>query len=341
MTKLVLPSLLSYSRSIQPSQGYFYAMDKEGNEVPVQITTENLRATFSDFTSANGNKKSEDLAKGNIHKVQSAYMPYDSEALIVKFSVKFLANANKPANSNKVEVSDALVDFMQQYTEKGGLQKLAKLYAQNLAWGTFLWRNRDMSDDIRITINTSTETFLFTPPQDDAQKSDFFANNPNLDALAKIISDGLSGKSNKTKINVVAKLVMQEGDEVFPSQEFLEKTTKAVADRVLASVRNGKFDQVVFHSAKIGNAIRTIDTWFEKSEGRAIAVEPLGIDRVRDVAIRHKTKTDFYTLVENNIIAYNEELNTVSHIHNISDDNMHFLAACLIRGGVYSGKSSK
>lgn len=341
MSKLVLPSLLSYSRSIQPSQGYFYSLDSKGVETPVEITTENLRATFSDYTSANGKKSSEDLAKGNIHKVQSAYMPHDSEALVVRFGVKFLPNANKPANSNKVDVSDALIDFMQLYTSKGGLTKLAKLYAQNLAWGSFLWRNRDMSDDITISIQTSADTFEFKPPQDEAQKSTFFANNPYLDTLTQVIADGLSGKSSKAKLNVTATLPMQAGDEVFPSQEFLEKTTKAVADRVLASVRNGKYEQAIFHSAKIGNAIRTIDTWFENSNGRAIAVEPLGIDRVRDVAIRHMTKTDFYTLVEKSLMTYIEELKSVSNIANISDDNVHFLAACLIRGGVYSGKSSK
>ena len=64
------------------------------------------------------------------------------------------------------------------------------------------------------------------------------------------------------------------GQEVFPSQELiLDKTGKSKKSKFLYAV-----DKVAaLHSQKIGNALRTIDTWHPAAnEVGPIAVEPYG-----------------------------------------------------------------
>ena len=85
--------------------------------------------------------------------------------------------------------------------------------------------------------------------------------------------------------------------------------------------------QAAMHSQKIGNALRTIDTWYPQSdEFGPIAVEPYGSVTNRGVAYRKpKDKTDFYNILDSWMLkdktpALNEQ---------------HYLMAMLVRGGVF------
>lgn len=84
------------------------------------------------------------------------------------------------------------------------------------------------------------------------------------------------------------------------------------------------------HSQKIGNAIRTIDTWHPKvDELGAIAVEPYGSVTSRGVACRQpKEKMDFYTLLDNWV--------TKGQKPDVAQQ--HYVMAVLIRGGVFGEK---
>ena len=86
------------------------------------------------------------------------------------------------------------------------------------------------------------------------------------------------------------------------------------------------------HSQKIGNALRTIDTWYpEVEELGPIAVEPYGSVTNRGKAYRQpKQKADFYTLLDSWIIK--DAL--------LSAEQQHYVIATLIRGGVF-GDASK
>jgi CRISPR-associated protein Csy3 len=97
------------------------------------------------------------------------------------------------------------------------------------------------------------------------------------------------------------------------------------------------------HNVKIGNAIRTIDTWYSdeaivKADGKdktetikieekyPIAIEPYGSVTQRGIAHR-PSKDDLYTLMVNWI---NEK--------DISIEDKKYVVANLIRGGVFGGK---
>ena len=88
------------------------------------------------------------------------------------------------------------------------------------------------------------------------------------------------------------------------------------------------------HSQKIGNAIRTIDTWypeFETANVGPIAVEPYGAVTNLGKAYRTpKDKADFYSLFDK--WALGEKL--------ANKNEEHYVMAVLVRGGVF-GQSSK
>jgi CRISPR-associated protein Csy3 len=87
------------------------------------------------------------------------------------------------------------------------------------------------------------------------------------------------------------------------------------------------------HSQKIGNALRTIDTWYEEfSENNynPIPIEAYGAVTNLGKAFRHPTrykdsKLDFYTLFDRFSMGYD--------LKNIDEKN--YVMAVLVRGGVF------
>ena len=88
------------------------------------------------------------------------------------------------------------------------------------------------------------------------------------------------------------------------------------------------------HSQKIGNALRTIDTWYpkdqESKELGPIAVEPYGSVTSQGKAYRQpKDKADFYNLLDKWVLKGEAP-------KEIGDQ--HYVMATLIRGGVFGEK---
>lgn len=346
MSKSTLPSVFSYARSIDVTEGFFYS-EVNGVEKPLPIIERTNRGTHSDYKSSRSKKTSEELAGNNISVTDRCIMPPESDTLLIRFNVKFINRSLKPHSCNDSDITDKLSRLTQLYSERGGYQYLAKRYAQQIAWGAFLFRNRNKSEEFLITIkptskNASGESFVFCPPYDDEEWVNFFDKEASsISSLATLIEDAFRGKSPMTNFKVEARVKVNPGDEVYPSQSFVDKSKQLESKTYLASMRCGQINQAIFHGVKIGNAIRTIDDWFDESNNRRIAVEPLGQDNDKGIAIRHKQKNDFFTLFEKNLTQYLSDLDGVKHVDELSDQNIHFFIACLIRGGVFSGNSKK
>ncbi|MDQ7001647.1 MAG: type I-F CRISPR-associated protein Cas7f/Csy3, partial [Ghiorsea sp.] len=85
------------------------------------------------------------------------------------------------------------------------------------------------------------------------------------------------------------------------------------------------------HSQKIGNAIRSIDTWYPDFEEhqRVISIDPYGAVTNLGRAYRQpKVKKDFFNLFD--AFSQGEELS--------SEEDKHFVMAVLVRGGVFGEK---
>jgi CRISPR-associated protein Csy3 len=141
-----------------------------------------------------------------------------------------------------------------------------------------------------------------------------------------VIEKGLAGDSYAF-VTVVAFVKLGQGQEVFPSQELILDKGKSDTSKVLYRVK----DMAAMHSQKIGNALRTIDTWYPAAdEVGPIAVEPYGSVTNRGKAYRQpKEKMDFYNLLDNWI--------TKDQAPEL--EQQHYVIATLIRGGVF-GKAS-
>lgn len=136
-----------------------------------------------------------------------------------------------------------------------------------------------------------------------------------------------------------------KGSQVYPSQEFSSDSTQAVAGekptKILSKICDTQWRLVAtIHARKLGNAIRTIDTWHGLPGVGAIAVEMYGANTQESVAYRigtGKNDKDFYTLFKD-VEAMADEL--AAGPASIRGDH-HFVVACLIRGGVFGFGAAK
>lgn len=338
--KLKTASVLAFERKIDPSDTIFYAgkwadQDKHSAWSPIEIREKAVRGTISNREKTTSDK---DIAaldakveKPNLQTVDIATLPYDADTLKVKFTLRVLANLAVPCTCNNQDYQQKLTQTIDKYIHETGLDALAYRYAYNLANGRFLWRNRLSSEQIQVRITYQIDAdaekktavfnaFDFSLTHFDCPK----VEQEKLAEITGVISRVLSGEQPYALIEVVAFARMGEGQEVFPSQELmLEKTKKS---KTLYQIK----DVAAMHSQKVGNAIRTIDTWYENgSEATPISVEPYGSVTSQGKAYR-KSKNDFYTLLDNWILKDQKP----------EIEQQHYVIAGLIRGGIF-GASGK
>jgi len=295
----------------------------------VEIREKSVRGTISNRLSAgklDPAKLDAKIQSPNLQTVDVAALPATADTLRLSFTVKILPGAGTPSACNRSDYREKLLEKVGSYTSKHGFSELALRYAYNLANARFLWRNRMAAEQIAVVVRR-----LINGKEE--QRWDFNAHDFNLrkfeatetgnfSDLAKLIEAGMSGKQF-VLLEVVAYAQMGEGQEVYPSQELiLEKGSKS---KTLYNVG----DVAAMHSQKVGNALRTIDTWYDTAASEdigPISVEPYGSVTSQGRAYRQpQDKKDFYTLLDNWIIRDQEpEL-----------DQQHFVIATLIRGGVF------
>src|SRR6185437_12704393 len=316
MVKVKYPSVLSYERSIQPSLGLFYGLGPSGSKTPINVSRTKIKGTIAHHQSEKDVEKA--IGRPNLQEIESAYLPISADTLSVEYSIVFLNSSLEPIMCNENDYNSKLKELALEYKKAEGYRILAELYFKNIKDGRWLWRNKHMgAPEVKFREHLTDEQIISS------------------------IMEALSDCSGKPFIlNVEGKIKLAPNQEVFPSQEFEEKDKAKSKDyevsRVLAKLESG---QAYFHSQKIGNAIRTIDTWYNENGGtRAIAIEPYGVDQGLQKAFR-KEKNDLYTYLKDidQLIALckNGDLSA-------EKSRVHFVMACLIRGGVYGfGISSK
>lgn len=338
------PTVLAFERKLDPSDAGFSSGnwgEWDASWQPVSVREKSVRGTISNRLKA----KDQDPAKlnasvenANLQTIDVASLPSDSDTLRMRFTLRILGDAGKPTACNEPEYQQKLLDTVEEYRKETGFKELARRYAYNLANGRFLWRNRLSSDEVMVDIShiengekkASWRFKSFSFPLDgnfkvpDSDKRAF-------EELSSVIEEGVAATGGAYRLmEVTAYARMGRGQEVFPSQEMiLDKGGKDKKSKTLYTI-----DGVAgMHSQKIGNALRTIDTWYPDAI-LPIAVEPYGSVTSLGVAYRQpKSKSDFYTLLDNWMLK-----NTIP-----DSGNRHFVMATFIRGGVFgaSGKADK
>lgn len=325
-TAIKTASVLAFERKLATSDAVMHAGQWEGNAwQPIRIQEKAVRGTISNrlknATASDPAKLDAEIQKPNLQRVDVAALSADADTLRVKFTLRVLGNLSVPSVCNDRIYQDELQRVVEGYISEHGFTELARRYATNLANGRFLWRNRVGAEKITVTVKGS-QTWQFNAH--DYALRHFNDSDESLKSLAQEIETGLRG-DGFILLSVEAQVLLGAGQEVFPSQELVLDSNSSKS-RLLYQI-----DGVAgMHSQKIGNAIRTIDTWHPLAdELGAIAVEPYGSVTSRGVACRQpREKMDFYTLLDN----------WVTKGQKPDAEQQHYVMAVLIRGGVFGEK---
>ena len=329
-------SVLAFERKLDPSDALFHAGNWDQRDTTdgwraVAISEKSVRGTISNRLKA----KDQDPAKldaaienPNLQKVDVAALPSTTDTLKVVFTLRVLGGTGKPSACNDADYLNKLLETVRGYANAQGFGELARRYAFNLANGRFLWRNRIGSEQVEVRVahlvggmpqQTWTFDALALPLRSFDAPAEFA---PALDGLAHLIANGLAGQQH-VLLQVTAFVRIGSGQEVFPSQELILDRGRGDKSKTLYQVAG----IAGIHSQKIGNALRTIDTWYEGADEMGpIAVEPYGSVTTQGKAYRQpKQKLDFYSLLDNWIIKDQAP----------PAEQQHFVIATLVRGGVF------
>lgn len=325
MTDLKTPSVLAFESKLACSDALLSSgnWDDRANGATwpaINVIEKSVRGTISNrIKGAKASKIDAEVEKANLQTVDNAALPFDADTLKVRFTLRVLGDLAMPSTCNNPDYQRALAALVSGYVAENGFKALALRYATNLANSRFLWRNRVGAEQVEVRISHADKIWIF-----DAQAMPirhFDKPTEALLALASIIELGLKGEK-PTLIKVEAFSQLGEGQTVFPSQELVMNTSEKKS-KFLYQLNK----QAAMHSQKIGNALRTIDTWYPAAEEFGpIAIEPYGSVTNRGIAFRKpKEKTDFYTLLDQWILKGNKP----------EIEQQHYVIAMLIRGGVF------
>ncbi len=331
-------SVLSFERKLDPSDALFFSgtwasRDNAANWPAVSIHEKSVRGTISNRLKTAGQdpaKLDAAIQNPNLQTVDVAALPANSDAdtLKVRFTLRVLGGTGQPSACNDAAYREKLFAAVGGYVQKHGFTELARRYAANLANGRFLWRNRIGAEQVEVQVAHLKEGVAATTWTFDALShslSDLTAPSAeaaNVLQLADLIASGLAG-DNHVLLQVTAFVRLGAGQEVFPSQELILDRSRGDKSKTLYHVS----DVAAIHSQKIGNALRTIDTWYpEAADNGPIAIEPYGSVTTQGKAYRQpKEKMDFYNLLDNWILKDKAP----------EPEQQHFVIATLIRGGVF------
>lgn len=343
-TELKTASVLAFERKLDPSDALFFAgewaeRDTSADWKPVTIREKSVRGTISNRLKTAGQdpaKLDAAIQNPNLQTVDVAALPAHADTLKVQFSLRVLGGTGEPSACNDAAYRAKLAATVSTYVQAQGFGELARRYACNLASGRFLWRNRIGAEQVDVQVShlkngQAVATWRFdalahslrdlTVPAADAAA---------VEALADVIAQGLGGASH-VLLQITAFVRMGAGQEVYPSQELILDKSSSKKSKTLYKIGEGQGAIAAIHSQKIGNALRTIDTWYAGAdENGPIAVEPYGSVTTQGRAWRQpKEKLDFYNLLDSWIVKDKVP----------EPEQQHFVIATLIRGGVFGEKA--
>jgi CRISPR-associated protein Csy3 len=335
--ELKTASVLAFERKLDPSDALLFAGDWASRDqlegwAPMTLREKSVRGTISNRLKS---KDQNDPAKldaaienPNLQTVDVATLPAIADTLKVQFTLRVLAGTGQPSACNDAAYRQKLLATVGRYVQQHGFAELAKRYAANLANGRFLWRNRIGAEQVEVTVahienGQAKARWAFSALTHSLlDLKGPAAETQALSELAALIASGLAGSAH-VLLQVTAFVRIGAGQEVFPSQELILDKAASKKSKTLYDVDG----VAAIHSQKIGNALRTIDTWYPEAAGNGpIAVEPYGSVTTQGKAYRQpKEKIDFYNLLDSWILK-----DKVPEL-----EQQHFVIATLIRGGVF------
>lgn len=329
------PSVLAFEKKLVPSDGFMFGTTWEKRKekaTPLELKEKSVRGVISNRLKPTQDAD-EETKKANPQKVDHCALEDNQDTLKLNFTLKVLGGVESPSACDNQIFHDSYVKVAKSYIDSEGFATLAKRYAINIANGRFLWRNRVGIKDLEVEVQIISEkaTGWVFDTDDNIPLNDFNIENDKINELANEIALALSGKKNYLLLDITAYAKVGKAQEVYPSEEMVldKNNSQSKKSKILYHVKN----QAAMHSQKIGNALRTIDTWypaFIENNSKPIAIETYGSVTNLGIAYRKAKKVNFYTLFD--LFARGEPLS--------DKKEEHYVMAVLVRGGVF-GESTK
>ena len=328
------PSMLSYERSLHPTDAVFTSSDGlDGKRSPVRVNVKTALGTKGHYE--RDVDKAATFHGGNPQRIHEANLPPEHDTLHVGWSLAVTGSSLAPASCDQPAYRDLAEAFMAEYVRADGFATIARRVAQNVANGRWAWRNRMFASTFPVSVDIEGHGSV---AYDALGMSlvDFGGDAvPGVDVLAEAIAAGLRGE-RVTRIKVSGSLAMMAGCKVFPSQEFVDGTddAKEIGRHLFHLPYAGEERCAAMHEQKIGNALRTYDTWH--ADGHPLPVNPYGQDRATNAVLRAGRKggagaPSFYQLAEKGLPDLVAALRAGGEV----PGDAHFVAAVLVRGGVF------
>ncbi len=344
-----LPGVLSFQRCLVVTDGLFYNELDNGDLSPLWVVrhgirgTQNINKASKEGQAASASAKREEVT--NIQTTDSAKLDAKASALQVRFNlrgmdVKKALFACAPGQTDSIDDLNAfksdLAVFVERAQSSDALVQLACRYVRNIANGRFLWRNRTVASAVTVSValpggREATFDALATPFNHFEDVSD------DERAVAEVLARGWKGEP-ASELRVTARVDFGVGGavEVFPSQNYLENKARGFARPLycVGGAPDGQdqhsvriMGQAALRDQKIGNALRTIDTWYPDyaDHGVPLPVEPNGASLDAQEFFRNKGAESGFKLMLR-----------VGELDPMTPEGL-FLLACIIRGGVFSG----
>lgn len=294
-------------------------------------------------------------------RVESAKSCHDAIGLEVSFSFRTIPANTLPFACSEPEYKKAIQGFIERYFVPGvrEFDEVCLRYARNILNGRWLWRNRILGD-VSVTATTRNGTVYTSKGSSLHGFGDYTEDERKL--AENVIATGLLGHGASPAVRVTGRVDFGfEGEvEVFPSQNMVtnkpdgfgrslykvDMIPRRELMAILGTEKGGGIDAGNYHAdmidmgraalrdQKIGNAIRTIDTWYMGADEASgpIPVEPNGASLDRNAVLRSAKGYSAESLLQ--------EIDEM-HPGDAFDERAAFLIALLVRGGVFSGKSDK
>ena len=330
----VVASVVAFEKKLVPSDGYFYGTTwiNRNEQTALKLIEKSVRGTISNrlkpAVAGDPMKLNAEVEKANLQTVDACALGENQDTLKVGFTLKVLGGIENPSACNNEIFFDSYKAVAKNYIEQYGFTELAKRYALNIANARFLWRNRVGAEKVEVVVTINDQAAIIFNALE-YPLHDFDQIDEKVQTLANQIAQALKGETAYLLIKVETYALVGKAQEVYPSEELVLDKGKGNKSKILYQVN----DVAAMHSQKIGNALRTIDTWYPEFDEKktAIAIEPYGAVTNLGKAYRTpKDKVDFFNLFDK--YALGESL--------ANAEQEHYVMAVLVRGGVF-GQSGK
>ncbi|CAM3149281.1 type I-F CRISPR-associated protein Csy3 [Moritella viscosa] len=335
-----IASVLAFEKKLVPSDGYMYGTTWENKTklMPLSLIEKSVRGTISNrlkpAIQKDPAKLNAEVEKPNLQRVDACALAPEQDTLKLQFTLKVLGGVTQPSACNNALFKQSYTTAVTGYIADEGFKELGRRYALNIANAKFLWRNRVGSENIEVQVNALNKNASQSWVFDATEFSTRHFNNDNKDvvSLGERIAAALASDDDFLMLEINCFVQVGKAQDVYPSEELVLDKGKGSKSKILYAVN----DIAAMHSQKIGNALRSIDTWYPEFDDAEVTAGPIAIEpygAVTNLGKAYRTpaaKKDFYTFFDK--FARGEKLERI--------EDEHYVMAVLVRGGVF-GESDK